>query len=97
MKTYRVPLQDLQYNVNQLEKKTNSNMLKLEGAQRVHMSTKWIFYSFYRGLGGRWCPVKTESLSRAILEITGLNDIGITTLTLKGHVTSSMTSSFDLS
>jgi len=40
MKTYRVPLQDLQYNVNQLEKKTNSNMLKLEGAQRVHMSTK---------------------------------------------------------
>jgi len=26
----------------------------------------------------------------------GLNDIGITTLTLEGHVTSSMTSSFDL-
>jgi len=69
---------------------------KLEGAQRVHMSAKWIFYSFYRGFGGRWCPVKTETLSRAVFEITGLNDIGITTLTLEGHVTSSMTSSFDL-
>jgi len=59
------------------------------------MSAKWIFDSFYRELGGRWCPVKTESLSRAIFEITGLNDIGIMTLTLEGHVTSSMTSSFD--
>jgi len=52
------------------------------------MSTKWIFYSFYRGLGGRWCPVKTESLPWAVFEITGLNDI-------EGDVTSSMTSSFD--
>jgi len=49
----------------------------------------------YIGLGGRWCPVKTESLSRAVFEITGLKDIGITTLTFEGHVTSSMTSSFD--
>ena len=40
-------------------------------------------------------PVKTESLSRAIFEITGLKDIGIMTMTFKGHMTSSMTSSFD--
>jgi len=53
------------------------------------------FYSFYIELGGRWCPVKTQSLSRAIFEITGLKDIEITTLTFEGHVTSSMTSSFD--
>jgi len=53
------------------------------------------FYSCYTGLGGRWCPIKTESLSRAVFEITGLKDIGITTLTFEGHVTSSMTSSFD--
>jgi len=53
------------------------------------------FYSFCRGVGGRWCPVKTECLSQAVFEITGLNDIGITTVTLEGHVTSSMTSSFD--
>jgi len=42
-------------------------------------------------------PHKTESLSRAVFEITGLNDIGIMTLTLEGHVTSSMTSSVDQS
>jgi len=41
-------------------------------------------------------PVKTESVSPAVFEITGLNDVGITTLTFEGHVTSSMTSSFDL-
>jgi len=41
------------------------------------------------------CPVKTESLSRAVFEIMGLKDIGIMTLTFHGHVTSSMTSSFD--
>jgi len=63
---------------------------KLEGAQRVHISAKWIFYSFYVG-----CPVKTESLSQAVFEIAGLKDIGITTLNSEGHVTSSMTSSFD--
>jgi len=40
-------------------------------------------------------PIKTESLSLAVFEITGLKDIGITTLTFEGHVTSSMTSSFD--
>jgi len=34
-------------------------------------------------------------LSRAVFEIMGLKDIGVTTLTLEGHVTSSMTSSFD--
>ena len=38
---------------------------------------------------------ETETLSRAVFEITGLNDIVITTLTLEGHVTSSMTSSVD--
>jgi len=42
------------------------------------------------------CPVVTESLSSwAVFKITGLKDIGITTLTFRGHVTSSMTSSFD--
>jgi len=41
------------------------------------------------------CPVVTESLSRAVLEITGLKDIGVMTLTFQGHVTSSMPSSFD--
>jgi len=41
-------------------------------------------------------PVVTESRTRAVFEITGLKDIGVTTLTLHGHVTSSMTSSFDL-
>jgi len=71
------------------------NISKLEGAQRVHISAKWIFYSFYTGLGGRWCPIKTESLSRSIFEITGIKNIGITTLTFYGLVTSSMTSSFD--
>ena len=40
-------------------------------------------------------PVKTESLSRAVFEIMGLNDIGIMTLTFQGHVMSSMTSTFD--
>ena len=40
-------------------------------------------------------PIKTESLSRAIFKIMGLKDIGIMTLTFEGHVTSSMTSSFD--
>jgi len=49
----------------------------------------------YIGLRGRWNPVKTESISRAIFEITGLKDIRIMTLTFKGHVTSSMTSSFN--
>jgi len=29
---------------------------ELEGAQRVHMSAKWIFYSFYRGLGKEMVP-----------------------------------------
>jgi len=53
------------------------------------------FYSFNIDMGERWCPVKTESLSRAVFEIMGLNDIVITTLTFYGHVTSSMTSSFD--
>jgi len=42
------------------------------------------------------CPIVTESLSRAIFKITGLKDIGITTLIFQGHVTSSMTSSFVL-
>jgi len=42
-----------------------STGLELEGAQRVHISAKWILY-----------------------EITGLKDIGITTLTFHGHVTS---------
>jgi len=41
------------------------------------------------------CPIVTESLPRAVFEITGLKDIGITILTFQGHVTSSMTSSFD--
>ena len=68
---------------------------KLEGTQRVHMSAKWIFLQLLYRLGGRWCPVKTESLSWAIFEITGLKDIGMTTLTCHGDVTSSMTSSFD--
>jgi len=54
-----------------------------------------IFTAFIQGWGGRWCPIKTESVSRAVFEITGLKDIGITTLTFHGHVTSSMTSSFD--
>jgi len=27
-------------------------ILELEGAQRVHISAKWIFYSFYTALGG---------------------------------------------
>jgi len=40
-------------------------------------------------------PVKTESLSRAVFEIMGLKDIGITTLTFEGHVKSSMSLSFD--
>ena len=53
------------------------------------------FTAFIQGWGGRWCPVKTESLSRAVFEITGLKDTGITTLTSEGHVTSSITSSFD--
>jgi len=35
-------------------------------------------------------PVKTESLSRAVFETTGLKDTGITTLTSEGHVTSSI-------
>jgi len=65
---------------------------KLEDAQRVHISAKWIFYSFYIGL---FLHLSTESLSRAVFEITGLKDIGITTLTFDGHVMSSMTSSFD--
>jgi len=39
------------------------------------------------------CPFVTETLSRAIFEITGLKDIGVT-LTFQGHVMSS-TSSFD--
>jgi len=70
-------------------------IVELEGAQRVHISAKWIFfYSFYIGWGER-CPVKTEYLSRAVFEITGLKDIVITTLTFEGHVTLSMTSSFD--
>jgi len=46
---------------------------QLEGAQRVHISAKWILY-----------------------EITGLKDIRITTVNSEGHLTSSMTSSFDL-
>ena len=41
------------------------------------------------------CLVVTKSLSRAVFEIMGLKDIGITTLTFHSHVTSSMTSSFD--
>jgi len=53
------------------------------------------FTAVIEGWGRRWCPVKTESLSWAVFEITGLNNIGITTLTLEGHMTSSMTSSFD--
>jgi len=61
------------------------DMDRLEGAQRVHISAKWNFYSFYIGLGGRWCPAKTESLSRAVFEITGLKDSGITTLTFHGQ------------
>jgi len=40
-------------------------------------------------------PVKTESLSLAIFEITGLKDIWTMTMTFEGHVTSSMTPSFD--
>jgi len=44
---------------------------------------------------GAHCPVVTESLSQAVFEITGLKDIGVITLTLQDHVTSSMTSSFD--
>jgi len=30
---------------------------KLEGAQRVHISTKWICLQLIRW-GGRWCPIK---------------------------------------
>jgi len=30
------------------------------------------FYKFYIWLGGRCCPIKTKSLSRAVFEITGL-------------------------
>jgi len=41
------------------------------------------------------CRIVTKSLSRAVFEITGLKDIGITTLTFYCHATSSMTSSFD--
>jgi len=41
------------------------------------------------------CLVVTKSLSRAVLKIMGLKDTGVTTLTFQGHVTSSMTSSFD--
>jgi len=69
-------------------------IVQLEGAQRVHMSAKWIFLQLLYRVGGRRCPVKTKSLSRAIFKITGLKDIGITTLTFERHVTSSMTSSF---
>jgi len=41
------------------------------------------------------CPIVTESLSRAIFEMTCIKDMGVMTLTFEGHVTSSMTSSFD--
>jgi len=58
-------------------------------------NTKWIFYSFYIGLERKMVPIETEPLSWAVFEITGLKDIWITTLTFEGHVTSSMTSSFD--
>ena len=40
-------------------------------------------------------PVVTESLYRAVFEITGLKDIGVMTSTFQGHVTSSLTLSFD--
>jgi len=36
-----------------------------------------------------------SNISRAVFEIMGLKDIGIKTLTFHGHVTSTMTSSFD--
>jgi len=36
-----------------------------------------------------------ESLSQAVFEITDLKDIRVTTLNSEGHVTSSVTSSFD--
>jgi len=42
------------------------------------------------------CPIVTESVSRAVFEIMGFKDIGVTTLTFQVHVTSSMMSSFDL-
>jgi len=29
---------------------------ELEGAQRVHISAKWIFYCFYIGLGREMVP-----------------------------------------
>jgi len=41
------------------------------------------------GISYSW-PIVTKSLSRAVFEITGLEDIGITTLTFHGHVTSSI-------
>jgi len=44
---------------------------------------------------GAHCPVVTESLPRAVYEITGLKDIGVITFTLQGDVMSSMTSPFD--
>ena len=47
---------------------------ELEGAQRVHISAKWIFLQLLCRVG-RWCPVKTESLSQAVFEIRGLKDI----------------------
>jgi len=41
-------------------------------------------------------PIESESLSLAVFEITGLKDIGVTTFTFQGHVTSSTTSLFHL-
>jgi len=49
------------------------------------------FLQLLCGLGWRWFVVKTESLSQAVFEITGLKDIRITTLNSEGHVTSSIT------
>jgi len=33
-----------------------AKLLELEGAQRVHISAKWILYSFYVGLGREMVP-----------------------------------------
>jgi len=59
----------------------------------VTSSVMWPFSSTH-AISYR-CPIVTESLSRAVFEITGLKDIRVMTLTFQGHVTSSMTSSFD--
>ena len=51
----------------------------------VTSSVTWPNYSAY-AISYR-CPIATNSLSRAVFEIMGLIDIGVTTLTFQGHVT----------